>query len=439
MSDIKTHPISRRSVLRQGSYSLALPLLSSFTGAASEVSDTNIPKRMIFMGGGYGFTGSYRDQGPKYDFYPAKAGKFSDIGFTKAMMPLKKHQNDITMVSNLTNLGANNPHGGSFGYLNAGAYRTHEQSVSCDQVAGATIGKNNRFTSLVLTSREPIPGGGAGHGAGYSLSHDTQGKSIPGIASPIQLYKTLFAQKGDSSEKLIARLKKRQSILDIVRINGSNMQHTLAREDQFKLEEYFESIRRIELAIQREGEWAEVPKAKAPFEVPNEGLSGIKEIKLMLDMLILALQTDMTRIGTYRLPVCSLISDISIPSTPHQLSHYGSDPAKQAQSQQRDTKIMEIYSWFIDRLKETKDQDNHRLFDSCIVNYGSNLRTGHGTRNIPTILTGGGAKGITHGHHVILPEEDTSLANYWLTLLQQAGVKTSRFHYSTDIIPELLT
>jgi hypothetical protein len=433
MSSIITDSSSRRSFLRKGASCLALPFLDSVARAAPAAS---VPKRMIFLGGGYGFTSSDRGKGD--DFYPAEAGRFSSIGLTNGMKPLERHRDDLTMVSNLTNLGVSNPHGGSGGYLNCGSYREHEEAISCDQLAAKTIGKDTRFPSLVLTAREPIAGQGAGHGAGYSLSADDRGRSLPGIPSPLHLYRTLFAQKGDSPEQLLERLDNQQSILDLVRIDGGSIRSTLAAEDRVKLDEYFTSIREIELSLQRTGQWATRPKMDAPFDEPQD-VPGEKEIRLMLDMLVLALQADMTRIASYRLPVCSLITSLDISLSPHSLSHYGSSPSARAASETRDRKLMELFAWFLDRLKETKDTDGRPLYDSCIVSYGSNLRAGHGLQSCPALLSGGGADRIKHGRHIVLPQANTSLANYWLTLLQQAGVETPKFHYSTGEISELLS
>ena len=434
MSSIITDSISRRSFVRKGAYCLALPFLDSLARAKSTPV---APKRMVFLGGGYGFTSSH--DSAQDDFYPSEAGRFSTIGLTKGLKPLERHQDDLTLVSNLTNLGVNNPHGGSGGYLNCGTYREHEAGISCDQLAAHTIGKDTRFTSLVLTAREPIPGQGAGHGGGYSLSSDARGRSIPGIPTPLHMYKTLFAQKGDSPEQLLERLDNRQSILDLVRIDSGSIKRTLGSEDQVKLDQYFTSIREIELGLERQEQWANTPKMEAPFDAPVSALSGAKEISLMLDMLILALQADMTRVASYRLPVCSLIDSLDISLSPHSLSHYGFDAARRAASELRDRKLMELFAGFIDRLKESKDLEGRRLYDSCIVSYGSNLRTGHGLQSLPALLSGGGAERIKHGRHIVLPEEDTSLANYWLTLLQQAGVQTPKFNYSTEIVSELLS
>ena len=433
MATIFNNPISRRSLLRMGSYCLALPFLESIAGASTA---STVPKRMVFLGGGYGFTHIYSGKGES--FFPSKAGRFSEIGLTPGLQPMERHQEDFTLVSNLTNLGVNNPHGGSWGYLNCGQYRTHEPGFSCDQVAAKTIGKDNRFSSLVLTAREPIPGQGAGHGSGSSLSADDRGRSIPGIPNPLDLYQTLFAQKGDSPEGVLRRIKNRQSILDLVLLNGGTIKRTLGKEDQTKLDEYFTSVREIEMSLHREEEWAHRPKMKAPFDAPNPQLAGEKEIKMMLDMLVLALQSDMTRVATYRLPVCSLISGLDISLSPHSLSHYGFDEERRAASQKRDRKLMELFAWFIDRLKGTNDLDGRRLYDSCIVSYGTNLRAGHGLKSLPALLSGGGADRIKHGRHLVLPKEDTSLANYWLTLLQQAGVDTPKFHYGDEVVSELL-
>jgi len=436
MSTIIQDSISRRSILRAGAYSLALPFLESAVRAAPVAAAKNVPKRMIFLGGGYGFTDSF--SGQEDSFFPSEAGRFSSIGLTKGLKPMERHKEDLTMVSNLTNLGVSNPHGGSGGYLNCGEFREHEAGFSCDQIAAKTIGKDTRLTSLVLTAREPIPGQGAGHGSGLSLSADARGRSIPGIPSPLHLYRTLFAQEGDSPKQLLDRLDNRQSILDLVRLDGSSVKRTLAKEDQVKLDEYFASIRDIELGLQREESWAQRPKMNAPFEAPAEGLTGENEIKLMLDMLVLALQTDITRVASYRLPVSSLITNLGISLSPHSLSHYGFDDERRAQSEKRDRKLMELFAWFLDRLKETKDFEGRRLYDSCIVSYGGNLRTGHGLQSLPALLSGGGAERIKHGRHIVLPKEDTSLANYWLTLLQQAGVEAPKFHYSTGVVSELL-
>ena len=412
---------------------MAVPFLETFAHGAEKKTP---PKRVVFLGGGFGFT--------KDTFYPKEAGRFSEIGMTEGLTPLSRHRDDITMVANLSNHGATDPHGGSVSYLTGANVagtpgKRFHNSISCDQVLARHLGQDTRFPTLTLSAKEPDGGQNSGHGQGLSLAWDDSGNPIPGIIRPIDLYYTLFANPIDSRETLDARLKKKQSILDIVRIDAGAMKRKLGKGDQEKLDEYFTGVRQVEKGLERQAQWADIPKPAAPFEAPGEGLSGEQAIHLMYDMLIIALQTDATRVATYRQPVCSLLTGMGITLKAHSLSHYGFSQPRIDASRERDKKCSSLFAHFLDRLKEAKDMDGSRLYDNCIVSYGTNLRSGHELKNLPAILSGGGAKGIQHGRHIILPEEDTPLANYWLTLMQQAGLEVDQFSHSTGIVPELLS
>ena len=432
-----THTTSRRSFLRMGSSFLALPFLESVAAkVGADTSSPSPPKRMIFLGGGFGFT--------KNTFYPKKAGSFAEIGMTEGLSPLARHMNDITMVSNLTNIGATDPHGGSVSYLTGANVagtpgKRFHNSISCDQIVAEHLGKDTRFQSLVLSAKEADGSQNSGHGRGLSLSWDEAGKPIPGINRPLDLFHTLFAHPGDSRAELDARLIKKQSILDLVRIDGGGMKRTLSKSDREKLDEYFTGIRQVEKGLERQAKWADIPKPKAPFSSPPEGITGEKAIHLMYDMIIIALQTGMTNVVTNRQPVCSLLMGMGMKLKAHSLSHYGFSQPSILASRERDKKCSALFAHFIDRLKEAKDIDGSSLFDNCIVSYGSNLRSGHELKNVPAILSGGAAKDIKHGRHIALPKQNTPLANYWLTLMQQAGIKTDKFSHSTNIIPELIS
>lgn len=424
MPVFQTNSATRRSFLKVSGSVLALPFLETFAGP---IKSTPIPpKRAIFLGGGFGFT--------KQSFYPKHAGRFAEIGMTQGLAPLERHKNDITMVSNLTNIGATNPHGGSVVYLTG-----QKGSPSCDQLIAEKLSADTRYGSLVLSSKESDGGQNSGHGGGLSLSYDTRGNTMPGIEKPIDLYQSLFKTGDDSRAALDARIKKKQSILDVVRVNGSEIRRTLSKGDQEKLDEYFTGIRQVEKKLERQAKWADIPKTEAPFGLPNPGLTGEDEIHIMYDMIIVALQTDATRVVSYRQPVCSVLAGMEIPLKAHALSHYGFSQPRTLASEQRDTKCSALFAHFLDRLKEAKDIDGSRLYDNCIVSYGTNLRSGHELRNLPAILSGGGAPQINHGQHIILPEKDTPLSNYWLTIMQQAGMKIDKFSNSTGIIPELLS
>ncbi len=434
MPQIITSRATRRSFLQAGTTLLSIPFLETY--AKSQDLAASSPKRVLFLGGGFGFT--------KDTFYPTEGGRFSEIGLTEGLAPLKRHQNDISMVTNLTNIGATNPHGGSLSYLTGANVagtpgKRFHNSISCDQMLAGHLGADTRFASLTLSANEADGSSNSGHGGGLSLAWDESGNPIPGIERPLDLYYTLFANAKDSKEALNARLKKRQSILDIVRLDANGIKRTLSKGDNLKLDEYFTGVRQVEKGLERQAQWADIPKPQAPMDAPPEGISGEEAIQLMYDMMIVALQTDATRVITYRQPVSSVLTGMGITLKAHSLSHYGfSEPRTQA-SRQRDKKCMSLFANFLDRLKEATDSDGSRLFDNCIVSYGTNLRSGHELKNIPAILSGGGAKNIKHGSNIVLPEEDTPLANYWLTLMQQAGMEIDTFSHSTGIIPELVS
>ena len=160
---------------------------------------------MIFLGGGFGFT--------EDTFYPKQAGRFADIGLTEGLMPLKRHQDDFTMISNLTNIGATNPHGGSSSYLTGANVsgtpgKRFFNSISCDQVAAQHLGEDTRFSSLVLSAKEKSGLQNSGHGNGLSLSWNDSGNPLPGINQPIDLYHTIFEQQTGTRAELDDRLKK---------------------------------------------------------------------------------------------------------------------------------------------------------------------------------------------------------------------------------------
>ena len=425
------HIQNRRAFLRAGSTVLALPLLESVGSANTPAVN---PKRMLFIGCGFGFT--------KDTFFPTEAGRFADIGMTTGMKPLERHRNDITMVSNLTNLGATNPHGGSTSYLtganvNNTPGKKFHNSVSLDQVVARKIGQDTRFPALTLSDT----GGPSqdGHGQGLSLAWSDKGHPIPGITNPIDLYAQLFGQAKESPEEREFRLAQKRSILDGVTSSFQSAKQKLSRNDQEKLEDYFQSVRQIEQNISREVEWAQTPKPKSPLREPGQGMDGLQSLKTMHQLIVAAFQTDSTRVITYRQPVASVLQGHGVNLNPHSLSHYGLDPKRREASEVKDLLFMQLLASLIDQLKSKQDLNGQNLFESSLISYGSNIRSSHGLQGCPAIFAGGAAEKVKKGEHIILPKQDTPLANYWLTLMQSIGVPLDRFSHSTGAVPELLS
>ena len=396
----------------------------------AKVPASAAPKRFLMIGCGYGFT--------KHGFFPTKAGKFRDIGLTSGLKPLDRHKDDITMVSNLTNLGARNAHAGSTTYLtgaslSASRKRKFVNTVSLDQVIAQKVGRDTRFSSLALSGEDA-----GGHGPGLSMSWSQKGHPIPGINNPLALYHELFGQSKESNAEREYRLSQKRSVLDAVVADLKFSKKKLSKTDQDKLEDYLQSIRQIEESISREVEWANTPKPKAPLAKPGVGMDGVQSLKILQQLMVAAFQTDSTRVITYRQPVDSLLKSWGINIGSHPLSHQNMSKARLQMSQLKDFKSMELFAGLIDLFKKTQDVNGKSLFDSTLISYGTNIRTGHGLRGCPSIYAGGAAEKLKKGEHIILPKQDTPLANYWITLCQQSGMQMDRFSHSTGNINELV-
>ena len=415
---------SRRSFLRSATACLALPYLDTFAAAASELSGPK--KRMIFLGQGYGFLP---------EFYPTESGRFSEIGLTEGMSPLKKHQDDITLLGNLLNVGTTNPHNGSLTFLTGAAYSNPnaiQNTVSCDQVAAEYLCRDTRYSHLTLSTEDT-----AGHGSRcLSMAWDKTGSPIPGVNNSLELYNKLFSAT-ESKEEVMRRIRTRHSVLDSMKVNANSISHQIAKTDKEKLDEYYQTIRQVELGLKRQLDWATTPKPRAPYGHPGT-IDGESEVKLMFDMIALAFQTDQTRVSSYMMPSQSVLSSMGITIPVHALSHYNISEERKVNAGYRDKKCTELFGYLLGRLKEKNDVNGQRVYDSCIVSYGSNIKSTHSIKDFPLFLAGGGIKNLRLGESIKLPQ-DTPLANVWLTLLQQAGVKIDRFSHSTGTLQDILT
>ncbi|MGB8853316.1 MAG: DUF1552 domain-containing protein, partial [Pirellulales bacterium] len=388
------------------------------------------PKRLVVLGFGWGVT--WESWGPAVD----------DVGpgytLPAGLAPLARHKADFTVVQNLTNRRNDAGHWGSTLWLtNADRYAvpgsTFTNTVSVDQLAAEVLGTDTRYASVQLGCQKAE---GSGHGPGLSLAWDRRGKPMAGWDTPFDAYARLFGDDGESAEQKRQLLADERSALDAVLSDAKALDRRLGKEDSDKLAEYLQSVRDIETRLTKEERWIGVEKPKGVIEPPAKNASGVDEINLMYDLIAAALATDQTRVITYRQPVESLLTSIGAKVAAHDMSHYAPGPQKET-SEARDLKQSELLAGLFDRLKAAKAADGRTLFDDTIVVYGSNLRTGHGLDNCPTVLAGGGGA-IRHSGHVVLPQKNTPLANLWLTLLHTMGVEAQSFADSTGEVREIL-
>jgi hypothetical protein len=426
--------LSRRHFLRAAGSLIALPALESigFRTFASEKAVTR-PKRMIFLGMGFGVT--------QETWFPDPTRVGTDYILPDGLAPLSRHQKDITVIQGLTNKYSQDAHWGSTFWL-TGANRFAEpgqsfhNTISADQVAAATISQETRFASIQLNGGDPdLVGHHQGHGPGLSLAWDAGGKPVAGLDSPALLFHRLYSPESMSLAQRQALIAQDRSVLDAVLSDAKQLQRGLTKSDNDKLNEYFQSIREIETRIAKDEQWLGIPKPKAPIEEPPAKMRGKEEVKLMYDLMAAAFQTDSTRVFTYRQPSEEFVKSLGAKVAVHDMSHYAPGERMEV-SQLRDRAQSELLAGLIDRLKSIREPEGSTLFDHTCIAYGSNLRTVHTLENCPTVIAGGGA-GVKMGHHLVV-EKHTPLCNLWLTLLRGVGVEAERHGDSSGIIPQLV-
>lgn len=409
---------------------IALPSLESigFRRFASAAEDTlsGRPKRAVFMGMGFGVT--------KETWFPDVNQTGANYQMSEGLSPLARHQSDITVVQGCSNQYSNEAHWGStFWLTGANRYSVPGQnmanSISADQVIAEHLGQDTRFSSMQFnaTSLE-------GHGPGLSLAWDRRGKPVAGHDDPVQVFHRLFSPDNMPLEQRQAAIAENRSVLDAVLTQTRSVQVGLSKIDKDKLDEYFQGIRGIEERLKKDEAWLEIPKVTAPIDEPDPGLKGKAEIEIMQDLMVAALQTDSTRVISYRMPGQSLLQSLDLKPSAHNVSHYSPGERMDA-SKKRDKTHSELLARLIDKLKATKETDGSSLFDHTSVAFGSNISSIHYLTNCPTILTGGGAK-IKLGQHLVL-SQDTPLCNVWLTLLQGLGINAEQHGDSTAVVKPL--
>jgi len=432
-------PQSRRAFLHSSKALVALPFLESlgfrkYASAAETVAKA--PKRMVFLGMGFGVTADR--------WYPDLNTVGADYKMPEILKPLEKHQKDLTFIQNLMHKYSADGHSGStFWLTGANRYAIPGQSfhntISVDQVAAEKLGEQTRFTSIQLGSTRHAGASGDGHGPGLSLAWNKSGKPIAALNTPVAAFHRLFSSDNTPLAERQQNIKDQRSVLDTILSDAKSVNRRINQTDQDKLDEYFQSIREIEIRLAKEEKWLDVPK-KSPKEIinkPGESLEGYKEMELMYDLMVAAMQVDASRVFTYRMPVTSLIQSLGATMTAHSMSHY-SEGERRTVSQKRDTANAKLLARFIDKLKASREPDGSSLFDNSAITLGSNLSSVHSLANCPTLVTGGGA-GIVHGRHLVMNNKKTPLCNLWLSLLNGVGVNADSHGDSTGQIDDLFS
>jgi len=311
---------------------------------------------------------------------------------------------------------------------------------SIDQLAAAQLGDEARFRSLELSTRKTRKSGSCDSGYSCAYQHNLSWRSetvpMPAEANPRLLFEKIFGQ-GVDNERVInrsRRLAEERSILDFVNEDAKKLRKELAYEDHDKLDEYLTSVREVERRIEQAERWPlpESPEMKAPKGIP---VDYQEHLRLMFDLLLLAFETDSTRIATFALaPEGSnrSFNSIGVTEGHHTLSHHGKLSERLEKIAKIDQFYLQEFSYFLERAESKKDSDGRSILDNSMFLYGSGISDGnsHRHRDLPIILAGGGGGTLNPGQDLTL-EHDTPITNLYLSLMDRMGVQAERFGDST--------
>ncbi|HWP84947.1 MAG TPA: DUF1552 domain-containing protein [Terriglobia bacterium] len=433
--------IPRRTFLRGAGAALALPWLESmrpaFAGPSSAAAKSVNRLSIVYVPNGIIMDHwTPAQEGPHYEMTPT-------------LEPLAAFRNQFLLLSGLNQNqadpapgeGESAPHERAGATFLTGVHPKREGNVgiSVDQIAAQALGRETPIASLELGLHETDVVGQCEKqwSCAYlnTLSWRTATTPLPIENDPRRVFERLFGE-GASADPAArqARLQSQRSLLDSVIEAASAMMSRLGPADRRRLGEYLDGIRDVERRIQMAELQSQARNGDAPplsVERPVGVPARLDDYaKLMLDLQVLAFQSDLTRVITFmmgREQSNRTYREIGVPDAHHGLSHHGMDPAKIAKVIQIDHFHTTLFAYYLEKMRSTPEGDGS-LLDHSMILYGSALSDGneHLNQNLPILLAGGGAGPFARGAHRRYPK-DTPLTNLYLTLLDKLGVRLERF------------
>ncbi|MCH8268981.1 MAG: DUF1552 domain-containing protein [Acidobacteria bacterium] len=435
--------IPRRTFLRGLGTTLALPLLDGMVPAMAAQRDT-AAKPVVRLSVVYIANGVIMDK-----WTPAIEGAGFEL--TPILEPLAPFRDRILVLSGLAHNSGRALQGENTGdHARAGAtYLTgvHPRKtegadtragISVDQIAARELGKHTQLASLelALDSSELLGQCEAGYTCAYmnTLCWRTPTTPIPMENRPRAVFERLFGDN-DSTDPAVRlrQIRTDRSILDSVTQKVARLLTGLGPTDRAKLTEYLDAVRDVERHIQMAEEQSsrELPTLERPPGVPS---TFIEHARLMIDLQVLAFQTDMTRVITFmtgREFGGRTYREIGIPDGHHSLTHHQYKQEKIDKVIRINIYHAKLLAYYLEKLQSTPDGDGS-LLDHMVILYGSSLSDGnlHWHDNLPILLAGGGAGRIQGGRHLRYPQ-DTPMPNLLLTILDMLGVPVESLGDST--------
>ena len=396
MSTKRWH-IDRRHLLRGLGVGIALPHLDVMETQAATANKK--PCRLVCIGTHLGF------HAPAF-FPKATGASYKMPQLLKPMEPLRKQ---FTVFSGLDHPGVGKGHPRTVNYLTGVGDPKKRKQMSIDQVAANHTGPFTRFRSVNLQAKK------AGTQKGQHLAFGPGGLPIPQSSNHQQVFDQLF--KSTTRPKVARQsISDAKSVLDHVMEDARDLERVVSDADRNKLDEYMTSIREVEKELERASRFVDSPLTlQQKIEIPEDAKVNMNQgTRLMLKLIGLALQSDLTRVATLR-----------IPGEKHSLSHHGRKAAKVRGLVQTQLGYTTEVALFLKALSEQKEPGGTML-DNTLVLLGSGMGNAatHSTANLPILLAGGGLK---HGTH---RRGSVPLSNLFVTMLRRMGVQTDRFSNS---------
>jgi hypothetical protein len=418
-SDFKYH--RKTHLLGSAGAILALPKLEV------NASTSEVPKRLVCAATFFGLM-------PEH-FFPKQSGPLQNLPrLLKPIQSMKKH---VTVFSGLDH----NMSGGheATKYFLSGIKMNDmkaypEANISIDQKAANHIGSKTRYPSLTLGCYSNMENG---------ISWTKNGNQIKPIQSITTLQKMLFENPSQTEIKREEyRLREKKSILDLVRDQAKRFESKLGKSDLDKLDQYYTSVRSLEKKIEQSKKWLyqKKPDTNLNVQLGADHLDLKQKAPLFYDLMILALQTDSTRVISLSFTGLGQNSGglPGVQNDYHALSHHGQVKESIEELMIIESFFTSQFSRFLKKLHDIKEPNGKTLLDNTIALMGSGMSNAnsHSNKNLPLLVSGGGYK---HGQHIHLSQDKNKsrpLCDLYLNLLQNFGLEIDNFNLSKSNLNE---
>lgn len=444
--------LSRRHFLRGAGACLALPALESLFPGKLFAAEATAPGSLATTATGAPLRTAFvffPNGAIQPNWWPNGAGK--DFKFNATLKPLEQSREFVRVLGGLDHVCANGGMDGGGDHARGNAvFLTGQRlkksatdlhvGVSIDQVMARQVGHLTRFPSLELACDDARKAGACDSGYAcayqYNLSWSSATTPVTAEASPRLAFERLFGtgQHGERAVNNKRRQIAQRSVLDFVLEDANSMQRRLAAGDRDKLDQYLTGVREIETRIHKAEQFGPVPDpdVATPDGIPTD---QAEYVEIMYDLMVMAFQTDSTRIATFCLAHDGdnrSFSQIGVPEGHHDLSHHEGNPERIEKVAKIDLWYAQQFARFLKKLQDTKDIDGNSLLHNSMIVYGGGNSDGnrHTHTNLPIVLAGGGGGALAPASYT--QYGSAPACNLFLGMADRMGIQgLDRFGDST--------